>query len=79
MHCRDLMDLKFRSRLVTAVALVALASPIVVGQVTTRMKEVALRAELHQMRNAINRYYADTNEFPKDFESLVRGRYMSAH
>ena len=41
-----------------------------------RSKEAVLRQNLHQMREAIQQYYADKGKYPDKLESLVTGRYL---
>lgn len=58
------------------VALLAgLVAPMVTGGVD-RAKEAALKADLYQMRKAIDDFYADTGAYPPELEELVRRRYL---
>lgn len=41
-------------------------------------RETVLREDLAQMRDAIDRYYADKNTWPPDLEALVREKYIRA-
>lgn len=41
-------------------------------------KEAVLREDLRQMRDAIDRYYADKNTWPPDLEALVQNKYIRA-
>jgi general secretion pathway protein G len=42
----------------------------------TRAKETALKDALFQIRNAIDRYYADKNQYPKSLDSLKTAKYI---
>jgi beta-lactamase regulating signal transducer with metallopeptidase domain len=69
-------------------ATAALAAPIVVGMMTApvraqsaspaviRTKQAELKDDLFQMRNAIDRYYADKNQYPSGLDSLVSDGYI---
>jgi len=39
-------------------------------------REVALREDLHQVRDAIDKFYADQARYPKDLAELVTRRYL---
>jgi hypothetical protein len=53
---------KLRTRLIVVMALlVAIALPVVLRMVTARKKEAVLRADLAQLRNAIEHYHAEKN------------------
>ncbi|MGE5246349.1 MAG: prepilin-type N-terminal cleavage/methylation domain-containing protein [Betaproteobacteria bacterium] len=41
-----------------------------------RSKEAVLKEDLFQMRDAIDQYYADKNQYPATLEDLVSGGYM---
>ena len=55
-----------------------LASIAVVGyqSVITRSKEAVLMEDLFQIRNAIDQYYADKEEYPPSLEDLVISNYL---
>jgi len=42
----------------------------------TRSKEAVLKEDLFRMRDAIDQYYADRNEYPASLEALVAEKYM---
>jgi general secretion pathway protein G len=39
-------------------------------------REAVLKADLHQMREAIDQYYADKGKYPDTLEALVSERYL---
>lgn len=41
-----------------------------------RSKETVLRENLHQMREAIQQYYADKGKYPEKLETLADERYL---
>src|SRR5260221_4767379 len=41
-----------------------------------RAKEVALREDLHAMRDAIDKYYADRGSYPSALTDLVEQKYL---
>ena len=41
-----------------------------------RAKETALKEDLHQMRNAIDKFYGDTGKYPDSLADLVDKRYL---
>lgn len=43
-----------------------------------RTKEAALQEDLFQMRDAIDKYYADTGEYPSSLMNMVEKRYIRA-
>lgn len=55
--------------------LLMLAVPRYFGGVD-RAKEAVLRENLHQMRDAIDKYYADTLRYPTTLEDLVTRKYL---
>lgn len=44
----------------------------------TRAKESVLKQDLYEMRDAINRYYADKNRYPQTLQALVEDKYIRA-
>lgn len=42
----------------------------------SKAEEAALRQNLYQMRDAIDKFYADQLRYPQDLDELVRGRYL---
>jgi general secretion pathway protein G len=57
--------------------LLAIAAPRYFESVD-RAKEAALRSDLRLLREAIDKYKADTGEYPKDLEQLAQARYLRA-
>ena len=55
--------------------LLALAAPRYFSSVD-RSKEAVLRENLHQMREAIQQYYADKGKYPETLETLATERYL---
>jgi general secretion pathway protein G len=42
----------------------------------TRAREAVLKEDLFRMRDAIDQYYADKNEYPPTLEALVDEKYL---
>ncbi len=65
--------------LLTVLAIIAvlltLALPRYFGSVD-KSKEVVLKENLQQMREAISRYHADKGRYPQSLEALVVERYL---
>ena len=57
--------------------LLMIALPRYFGSVE-KSKEVALRQSLNVMRDAIDKFYADTGRYPDRLEELVDKRYIRA-
>jgi general secretion pathway protein G len=55
--------------------LASIAVPVVTGSVL-RAKESTLKESLYTLRKAIDDYYADTNSYPSDLETLAQKRYI---
>jgi len=55
--------------------LLAIAAPRYFSSVD-RSKDAVLRSNLHQMREAIQQYYADKDKYPEKLGSLVTERYL---
>lgn len=55
--------------------LLALAVPRYFGRVEMA-KEVALRENLHQMRDAIDKFYGDQARYPETLQELVSRKYL---
>jgi general secretion pathway protein G len=55
--------------------LLALAGPRYI-QHLDRAREVALREDLHQMREAIDKFYGDQRRYPAGLEELVSAHYL---
>ena len=43
-----------------------------------RAREAVLKENLFRMRDSIDQYYADKNEYPSALDALVTGRYLRA-
>ena len=55
--------------------LLTLALPRYFGSID-RSKEAVLKENLHQMREAISRYYADKGRYPESLETLATDKYL---
>jgi general secretion pathway protein G len=55
--------------------LLTLALPRYFGSID-RSKEAVLKENLHQMREAISRYYADKGRYPESLETLASDKYL---
>jgi general secretion pathway protein G len=55
--------------------LLTLALPRYFGSVE-RSKETVLKENLHQMRDAISRYYSDKGRYPESLDALAADRYL---
>jgi general secretion pathway protein G len=44
----------------------------------TRAREAVLKEDLFRMRDAIDQYYADKNEYPPSLDELVSEKYLRA-
>ena len=55
--------------------LLALAVPRYFGRVEMA-KEVALQENLHQMRDALDKYYGDNARYPESLQDLVTRKYL---
>lgn len=55
--------------------LAGLAAPVVTGSIQNA-RESTLKESLHNMRKAIDDYYADTGSYPDTLEALVQKRYL---
>ena len=65
--------------LLVALAIIALLLSIVTPRYfggVTKAEEAALRENLHLMRDAIDKYYADTGRYPDSLEQLAERRYI---
>jgi type II secretion system protein G len=65
--------------LLIVLLLIALLASLVAPVVTSSVqgaREAALKEDLHNMRKAIDDYYADTNNYPDSLEVLVQKRYL---
>jgi general secretion pathway protein G len=70
--------------LIELVVVIALMSTLVAiamigyGTAVTRTREAVLKEDLFRMRDAIDQYHADRNEYPPALESLVAQGYLRA-
>jgi general secretion pathway protein G len=55
--------------------LLTLAVPRYFGSID-KSKEAVLKENLHQMREAISRYYADKGKYPETLDSLAADKYL---
>jgi general secretion pathway protein G len=55
--------------------LLTLALPRYFGSID-KSKEAVLKENLHQMREAISRYYADKGRYPESLETLTTDKYL---
>ncbi len=70
-----LIELMVVMALIVILASVALT---MYGNSITRSKEAVLKEDLFRMRDAIDQYYADKNQYPNDLQALVSERYLRA-
>ncbi len=61
--------------LVLIALLASLAAPVVTGSIQNA-RESTLKESLHNMRKAIDDYYADTGNYPDTLDILVQKRYL---
>ena len=61
--------------LIVVLAGIALA---VYGSSQTRAREAVLKENLFRMRDAIDQYYADKNQYPPTLDDLVSQKYLRA-
>jgi general secretion pathway protein G len=66
--------------LVVISLVVLLASIALVGyrNAVIRSQEAVLKEDLFRMRDAIDQYYADKNQYPSDLQALVSDGYLRA-
>jgi general secretion pathway protein G len=57
--------------------LLAIAAPKYFESVD-RAKEAALRTDLRVLRDAIDKFHADTGQYPQSLEALAQARYVRA-
>jgi len=55
--------------------LLTLVAPRFFGSID-KSKEAVLKENLHQMREAINRYHADRGRYPETLEALASDKYL---
>lgn len=72
-HGFTLIELMIVMVIITILAGIGLA---VYGNSVQSAKEAALREDLFQMRDAIDKYYADKNHYPASLDALVEDKYI---
>ena len=70
-----LIELMIVMVIITILAGIGLA---VYGNSVKSAKEATLREDLFQMRDAIDKYYADKNHYPASLDALVEEKYIRA-
>jgi len=70
-----LIELMIVMALIVVLAGIALA---VYGSSQTRAREAVLKENLFRMRDAIDQYYADKNQYPPTLDDLVSQKYLRA-
>ena len=70
-----LIELMIVMALIVVLAGIALA---VYANSQTRAKEAVLKENLFRMRDAIDQYYADKNQYPPTLDDLVSQKYLRA-
>jgi len=68
-----LVELLVVLSLVTVLASMAMVG---YGTAVTRSREAVLKEDLFRMRDAIDQYFADRNEYPQGLQSLVTDGYL---
>ena len=63
---------------VSLMSVLAAVAMISYGPAVTRAREAVLKEDLFRMRDAIDQYYADRNEYPAALENLVSEGYLRA-
>ena len=74
-HGFTLIELMIVMVIITILAGIGLA---VYGNSVQSAKEATLREDLFQMRDAIDKYYADKNHYPASLDALVEDKYIRA-
>ena len=72
-YCLRLMELLIVLVLIGLLA--SLAAPVVTGSIQNA-RESTLKESLHNVRKAIDDYYADTGNYPEALDVLVQKRYL---
>lgn len=65
--------------LLVTMAIIAILLSLAVPQYFGRVegaREAVLRENLHQMRDALDKYYGDNNRYPDKLQDLVTRRYL---
>jgi len=68
-----LIELTIVISLITVLATIALAG---YGVAVTRAREAVLKEDLFRLRDAIDQYHADLDEYPPDLHALVGAGYL---
>jgi len=61
--------------LVLVALLASLVAPVVTGSIQ-RARESTLKADLYELRKAIDDHYADLGAYPAELDELVKKRYL---
>lgn len=67
--------------LLVVMSIIALLATLAVPryfQHIDRTKEAVLREDLHQMRDALDKYYGDNGRYPDELSDLVTKKYLRA-
>ncbi len=67
--------------LMTVLSIIAILATIAIPMYRnslTRAREAALLEDLYQMRDALDKYYADQGEYPQSLSALVDRKYFRA-
>lgn len=70
-----LIELMIVMAIITILAAIGLT---LYGNSVQTARESTLRADLHEMREAIDKYYADKGHYPQALGSLVQDKYLRA-
>jgi general secretion pathway protein G len=70
-----LLELMVVMALIVVLAGIAMAS---YRNAVTMAQEAVLKEDLYRMRDAIDQYYADKNEYPSSLQNLVTDGYLRA-
>ena len=65
--------------LIVVLALIMVLASVALAQYRNTVitaREAVLRADLHQMREAIDQYYADKGRYPETLDALVSDTYL---
>ena len=74
-HCAGFTLVELLVVMAIIALLLALAAPRYFGRVEMA-KETVLRENLHQMRDATDKFYGDNNRYPNNIDELVTRKYL---
>lgn len=74
-HCAGFTLVELLVVMAIIALLLALAAPRYFGRVEMA-KETVLRENLHQMRDATDKFYGDNNRYPNTLDELVTHKYL---